>query len=64
MTYDIKSDSDIETPEEMQQFIDGVVALSLQYNLSIAHEDFEGGFLIQPYKEKNINWLKGASKDY
>lgn len=64
MTYDIKSDSDIETPEDMRLFIDGIVALSMQYHLSIAHEDFEGGFLIQRYKEKNINWLKGASKDY
>lgn len=62
--FDNKSGDLIDIPKEMQQFIDGIVELSKQYHLSIAHEDFEGGFLIQPYKEKNINWLKGASKDY
>ncbi len=64
MTYDIKSDSYIETPKDMKLFIDGIVALCLQFNLSIAHEDFEGSFLIQPFKQENIYWLKGASKDY
>jgi hypothetical protein len=63
MTYDIKSDSYIETPKDMKLFIDGIVALCLQFNLSIAHEDV-GNFRIQTFKQENIYRLKGAEKDY
>jgi hypothetical protein len=30
------------------------------YGLSLAHEDSRGGFIIDPYKEKNIKWLFDA----
>lgn len=31
-----------------------------RYNFSLAHEDCQGSFILEPYDENNINWVKGA----
>jgi len=41
-------------------FINEIIGICRKYNLSLSHEDSQGGFLIEEYKEHNINWLKGA----
>jgi hypothetical protein len=48
----------IPTP---QKYIAEISKLSKQYGYSISHEDTHGSFIIEPYDENNIDWLKGAS---
>ena len=48
--------------EEMNTkcFLEEVEKVCKKWNRSIAHEDFQGAFLIEEYKEDNIEWLKNA----
>jgi len=43
-----------------EQFINDVLLICAQHNLSIAHEDTQGAFIIEPFKTKNTQWLKEA----
>ena len=62
--YDCESEEYIEVPKEIEEFLSEIEDVCKKYDLSISHEDREGGFLVQKYKESNINWLKSADKDY
>ena len=37
--------------------------LCKKYNFSLAHEDCEGGFILEEFDEDNINWVKSAYID-
>ena len=54
----------ISTPDKMKSFFNDVEKLCRRYDLSIAHEDGNGGFLIEEYSQQNIEWLRDASKNY
>ena len=54
----------IDMPKEMEDFLNDIKTICKKHNLSIAHEDYHGGFLIEEYDEDNIEWLFGASKCY
>ena len=43
------------------EFIERIAELSKDYNLSLGHEDEQGGFIIHVYCKENIDWLKQAS---
>lgn len=49
-----------EEAVKIKAFLQEVVALSRKHNLSIAHEDQHGAFLIEEYKDVNITWLMAA----
>jgi hypothetical protein len=44
-------------------FLNEIETLCRKYDLSIAHEDNQGAFIIQRYKHSNISWLKSAIRD-
>ncbi|MBP2657918.1 MAG: hypothetical protein H6Q69_950 [Firmicutes bacterium] len=46
--------------EKHKDFLNDLVAVCKKHNLSIAHEDNQGAFLIDEYKQKNIEWLMNA----
>lgn len=46
---------------KVELFLDEIYAICKKYNLSLSHEDCQGGFIIEPYKEANIDWLDVAS---
>ena len=46
-----------------EEFLNDIIEVYKKHNLSLAHEDIEGAFVIQDYKEKNIEWLKQAYFD-
>jgi hypothetical protein len=62
--FDVASGKFIDTPEEVTAFLDDIQDVCRKYNLSIAHEDTHGGFIIEHYKACNIAWLREASKGY
>lgn len=44
-------------------FKEDVIKLCEQYELSIAHEDGHGNFIIEDFKESNIEWFRQAIVD-
>ena len=48
---------------EIGEYFNEIEAISKKYNLSISHEDCQGSFVIEFYKEINIKWLKSAIID-
>ena len=50
---------DIEMPK-VDAFIEEVIALGKKHNLSIAHEDEHGGFIICKYSKLYADWFREA----
>lgn len=46
--------------DEAQAFLEEVLEVCKKYRLSLAHEDHQGGFLVEPYSVTNAMWLLGA----
>lgn len=63
-TWDYTIAEFIETPQEIKNFFNEIDAVCTKYNLSISYEDGHGNFIIENYNKNNIDWLKGASKNY
>lgn len=62
-SYDMKKEDFIETPIHIQWFYDDLIEVFKRHNLSIAHEDYHGGFIIENYNDYNVKWLMDASLD-
>lgn len=45
---------------DIEKFFDELFILYKKYNLSISHEDCQGSFIIEDYKESNLEWIKDA----
>ena len=48
---------------KIECFKEDVIKLCEQYELSIAHEDGHGNFIIQDFRESNIEWFNNAEVD-
>ena len=48
---------------KIECFKEDVIKLCEQYGLSIAHEDGHGNFIIQDFRESNIEWFNNAEID-
>jgi hypothetical protein len=44
-----------------EDFLNEIEALSRRYGLCLGHEDGHGAFLVVPFDEYHIEWLKAAS---
>ena len=62
--FDSQSGDIIEMPNEIILFLLEIEKVCKKHGFSISHEDVEGGFIIQEYKDSNMEWLKSAMKDY
>lgn len=47
-------------------FLDDLVGVFRKWGLCLSHEDGHGAFIIEPFNEYNVDWLRDASlgKDY
>lgn len=50
--------------ERVKNFMKEYEALCKKYNLSLGHEDSEGGFILDEYKEDYVDWVKCAMKQW
>lgn len=46
--------------DRVKNFFKEYEELCKKYNLSLSHEDCEGSFILEPYNENNIGWVKWA----
>jgi hypothetical protein len=60
MYWDKKTSKYVEN-EAVDKFLKEIEEVCKKHNFSISHEDGHGGFIIEKYKEDNIDWLNGAS---
>lgn len=56
--YNLKSKKHIPIPENITEFLRDIEKVCQFHNLSIAHEDNHGAFIIENFDENNIRWLK------
>jgi len=49
--------------ETRTAFIEAIIEIYAAFGLSLGHEDSQGSFLIEEYKEDNVKWIK-QSIDY
>lgn len=57
----------METPKnhpKVQAFLDDLNEVYRKHGMSLAHEDSNGAFLVEPYSEINVDWLNDASVSY
>lgn len=64
MIWDRQAGEFIKKPKEMITFLEDIKQVCLKYNMSIAHEDYNGAFIIEKYRDENIEWLCEAFKNY
>ena len=58
--WDVNADKYVDVPEDIENFLNELTELYKKYDLSIAHEDIGGGFVIENLKEENVKWIQGA----
>jgi hypothetical protein len=49
--------------EKIKAFLSEVVGVCEKHQLSISHEDSQGGFIIVPYNKPCVDWLLAASDE-
>lgn len=63
-SWNYKTSEFMETPEKLIKFMEELEALYKKYDLSIAHEDQQGGFIIEKYSDFNMDWMKEADVNF
>ena len=54
-------DDYIDTPEKLKNFYNAIEAICIEYRMTISHVDCHGAFLIEEFKDTNIEWLREAT---
>ena len=58
-TYLSDESRDVEIPSEA--FFNDLESVFKKHGLSLSHEDTQGGFIIEPFSDKNLKWLMAAA---
>lgn len=61
ITWDLKTNDFAEIPQKQIDFLNDIKIICEKHNLSISHEDENGGFIIEEFNKSNIDWLFDAS---
>lgn len=61
ITWDLKTNDFAEIPQKQIDFLNDIKMICEKHNFSISHEDENGGFIIEEFNKKNIDWLFEAS---
>lgn len=48
---------------KVEAFLDEYEAVCRKHGFSLSHEDGHGAFIIEPYNDDSIKWVRGASFD-
>jgi hypothetical protein len=47
--------------EDVDAFLEDIIKVCYEHNMSLSHEDSQGGFLVDGLNESNFSWLYAAS---
>lgn len=61
--YNYRTNKMEEVPSNVIEFLKELKKLYKKYNLSIAHEDDHGSFIIENYSTKNEGWIMDFDLD-
>lgn len=61
--WDQRVTSFVESPEKIEKFLDAYEKLCREHNISFSHEDEHGSFIIENFRQTNIEWARDASID-
>jgi hypothetical protein len=61
-TWDKRRQS-MSVMRQVDEFLEDIVKVYKKHGLSLAHEDGHGSFIVEPYSEKNIEWLNACQFD-
>jgi len=50
---------EVEMPR-VDAFIEEIIGVYRKHGMSIGHEDGQGAFEIEAYRERNVDWLRDA----
>lgn len=50
--------------ERIESFMKEYEELCMRHGLSLGHEDYEGGFIIDEYDADNVEWVKAAMNGF
>lgn len=50
--------------ERIENFMKEYEELCVKHGLSLGHEDYEGGFIIDEYDADNVEWVKAAMNGF
>ena len=51
----------VDSPPYIEAFLDEYAALCEKHSLTLSHEDGHGGFVLEPFDQSNIDWVRAAS---
>ncbi len=46
---------------EVEEFLKDLIEVYKKHGFSLAHEDTQGGFIVEKFNEENVEWLMQAS---
>lgn len=52
-----------ERSEKAIAFLAAIEKVCQEFKMSLSHQDHHGGFEIEPYSKRHMDWLKGASEN-
>ena len=61
MDFDRNLNKFVKRNYKVIKFLEAIEGIYKEYNMSISHEDGHGGFILEEFKEFNIEWLKECS---
>ncbi len=47
--------------EDVDAFLQDIIKVCYEHNMSLSHEDSHGGFLVEDLNESNFSWLYAAN---
>ena len=59
--YNLKTQEFENTPNEIKDFLSDVEKIYKKHNMSISHEDRHGSFVINRFKQEDLEWIKDFS---
>lgn len=51
------------SPAAVEAFLDDIDGVFRKHDLSLGHEDSHGGFIVEPFCEYNVEWVRAAALD-
>ena len=59
----VKEYPDADINGVRKEFLAEIEKVCKAYNISISHEDCHGAFVLRPYNDEDMDWLKHAYED-